>query len=415
LTGEAPLAHGEPMGTVLSHVRLAALALTLGLAGCNTTSVTGGVSARDGLGSDTRVFLDNNCIEGAGGVRSLAPGFSTLGEIAVGTGQVLFQSFGRYLEELGQPDIDTSTGVASSFFYGQRETDPGTGDLNESIKCLHIVRGGFEPGPQRDLDDPLYAHLNLTSKPSLYALIKLEPAEDRSAFFRGKLEHFVVNRFERPGGELTRDIVIALEFGSPASARVFVPDQFGNPTPNAGGAFAVGAVQLPGVERGRVLSDTATNGLLTAWMNTPPAGEQSGQYAFNLYVDIIEAKQGNPFLQDFGRVLQSEPVVTAVTEDLSEAIYDDTDRRRERIGSEFDLRSTERQLRRALQDEIRFLEALLDSDVTDEDTLISAIRRVEDVIEDIARHRRLDGWSTQSIDPLVRRAEAGVRRAELVL
>ncbi|MEM9668622.1 MAG: hypothetical protein AAF950_06815 [Pseudomonadota bacterium] len=377
--------------------------------------MTGGLSARDGLGSDTRVFLDNHCVRSESGTRTFGPGLSTLGEIAVGTGQVIFQSFGRYLEERGQPDIDTSSGVASDFFYKSVEADTGLGALNDSIQCVHIVRGGFEPSSRGKKNNEHYGHLNLTSEPSLYALVKLEPAQDKSAFFRGKLEHFIVNRFERAGGELTRDIVIALEFGSPAAARLFVPDDFGNPTPNAGGAFAVSSLQLPGVERGRAFNELETNGLYTAWMNTPPGGDQSGQYAFNLYVDIVETKQGNPFLQDIGRVLQSEPVVTAVTQDISDAIYDDTDRRRERIGSEFDLRLDEQRLRRALQDEVRFLESLIDSNVTDEDTLIGASRRVEDAIEGIRRHKRLDGWNTHSIDPLVRRAEAAIRRVELII
>ena len=405
------------MGTKTISIAGATTALCLCLAGCASTSVTGGVSARDGLGADTRVFLDDACLPDEG-AQSLGPfgfGATTLGEIAVGTGEIIFQSFGRYLEELGQPDIDTSTGLTSSTFYKGNPADPGYGDLNRNIRCIHVVRGGFEPGPRADAAHPAYGHLGLTSEPALYARIKLEPAPDRSAFFRGELDYAVVNRFERPGGELTRDIVISLEFGAPAAARVFTPDEFGNLVPNTGGAFAISALQLSGIERGRILSDAATNGLVTSWMNTPPLGEQEGRFAFNLYVDLVESKRGNPFLQDIGRLLQSEPVVASVGQDVQELVYDDSQRRRDRLGAEFDQRSAERSLRRSLEDEIRILESLVESGVTDEDTLISASRRVEDAVESIVRQRRVDGWVTASPDPLIRRGEVAVVEADTVM
>lgn len=401
--------------------------LCIALSACASTSVTGGATAREGLGSDTRVFLDDTCLppEGAG---ALDP-YSTIGEIAVGVGGAVFGSFGRYIEELGQPDLDASMGLASDFFYeppaeaggisfpfedeAPVDTEgPVTRNMNRFIKCVHVVRGGFEPGPRADSGNPLYGHLGLTSKPGLYALIELVPAPDRSAFFRGELRHLELNRFVRAGGEFSRDLVISMELGAPASARIVALDEFGIPEAVPGGAFAIAAFQLPGVEGGRVLGEVETNGLVTAWMNAPPETGEGDQFPFNLYVDIVELKRGNPLLQDIGRVLQSAPVQKAVEYDLRDAVYGDSERRRDRRTGEFEQRATERRLVRALEDEIRRLERLVEDGETDEETLIDQIRSIEDAIEDIDRAREIDGWETASPDTLMRRAQRAVDEAD---
>ncbi|MEL6323274.1 MAG: hypothetical protein AAFQ84_03480, partial [Pseudomonadota bacterium] len=396
----------NPMGTKGWHFP-AGLVVSLIVSGCAATSVTGGATARGGLGADTRVFLDSACLPDEG-AQALDP-FSTLGEIAVGAGSVIFNSVGRYIEELGQPDLDASVGMASDLFYAPaRSTPPGfpfetaedeaegpaTRKINRQVTCIHIVRSGFERGPRVETDHPQYGHLELLSEPSLYALIELVPSPDGSAVFRGELRHLELNRFVRAGGELSRDLVISLEFGGPADSRVYTLDEFGAPQAQAGGSFAVGAFQLPGVEGGRVFSEAETKGLVTSWMNTPPSAGDEDQFPFNLYVDIVETKRGNPFLQDIGRVLQSDPVVTAVEYDLRELVYDDSERRRQRRSDEFEQRRLERELRRALEDETRILEALLDAEVDDEDTLVASIRSIEDAIEDIERHTAIEGWET---------------------
>ncbi len=405
-------------------------ALCMALSACASTSVTGGEAALDGLGSDTRVFLDDTCLpqEGAG---ALDP-YSTIGEIAVGVGGAVFGSFGRYIEELGQPDLDASMGLASDFFYeppadaagvgfpfedeeAGAPDGPSTRNMNRFIKCVHVVRSGFEPGPRPDPGNPAYGHLGLTSRPALYALIELVPAPDRSAFFRGELRHLEVNRFERAGGELSRDLVISLELGAPASARIVALDEFGIPEAIPGGAFAIAAFQLPGVEGGRVLGEAETKGLVTAWMNAPPESGEGDQFPFNLYVDIVELKRGNPLLQDIGRVLQSTPVQQAVEYDLREGVYGDSERRRGRRTDDFERRATERRLVRALEDEIRRLEDLVEGGETDEETLIGQIRSIEDAIEDIERAREIDGWETASPDILMRRAQLAVDEADAAM
>lgn len=275
------------------------------LGGCASTSVTGGESIRtDGLGSDLRVFLDDSC---APQFSTRAFGVATLGEIAVGAGTVAFNSFGRFLEEAGQPDITTSNGLTSSYFYTATDEPVDFATLNPSIKCIHVVRSGFERRPENRKVDKPYSHLGLTSEPSLYALIELEPAIDRSAHFRGRLLHFEVQRFERLGGEIDRDISIAFGFGSPLTS--------------AGENFAIGVIDLPGMERGRVLGERESNGLVTGWMNTPPKGREGEQAAFNLYVDVIESKRGNPFVADLGRVLQSDRVVRTFERELDQAVF----------------------------------------------------------------------------------------------
>ncbi|MEL6323103.1 MAG: hypothetical protein AAFQ84_02605, partial [Pseudomonadota bacterium] len=84
----------------------------------------------------------------------------------------------------------------------------------------------------------------------------------------------------------------------------------------------------------------------------------------------------------------------------------------QRRGDEFEQRRLERELRRALEDETRILEALLDAEVDDEDTLIASIRSIEDAIEDIERHTAIEGWETARPAPLIRRANAAVTLAE---
>jgi len=284
------------------------LSAVLACSGCASSSVTGGGAVRtDGLGSDLRVFLDRKCLpEPIAGIRGF--GAVTLGEIAVGAGKVAFNSFGRFLEEAGQPDINVSSGLASGFFYSSGETESEYARLNEEVRCVHIVRSGFG-GTAGEIDENApYAHLNLTSEPSFYALIRLDPAEDKSAHFRGYLEYAVTNRFERPGGELSRDISIALGFGLPASG--------------AGENFSIGVIQLPGVQRGKVLGKASSKGLETGWLSTPPIEFSGEQVAFNLYVDVSESKRGNPFLADLGRVLQSDPVVRSLDRELRDAVFD---------------------------------------------------------------------------------------------
>ncbi|MEL7130340.1 MAG: hypothetical protein AAGK23_12410 [Pseudomonadota bacterium] len=396
-------------------VSIANLAACLVLSACTTTSVTGGQSTRDGIGADLRVFLDDTCLPAQSGSQSLGPfGFagSTLGEIAIGTGEIVFQSFGRYLEEAGQPNFDASMAIASDLFYSGNPSDPGFGDLNRNIRCIHIVRGGFEPGPAVRDPSASYGHLGLTSEPAFYALIKLVPAPDRSAYFRGELQELKLNRFERTGANIGRDIVISLEFGSPAAARIVTIDDPDNPFVSGGGAFAISAISLPGVERGRIFGEAETNGLVTSWMATPPAGEQNGRFAFNLYVDLVEAKRGNAFLQDIGRLLQSDPVVASVGQDIQELVYDDSERRRDRVGSEFDQRTRERQLRRALEDDLRALEDLILDDFASEERLLSAIRRVEDTVDDILRQRRLNGWFSATPDDLINACDRAIQDAK---
>lgn len=365
------------------------------LAGCASTSVTGGGSGRtDGLGSDLRVFLDDSCLPPEqAGARSLGPlgfGATTLGTIAIGAGKIAFQSFGRFLEEAGQPNIDTASGVTSALFYSADPSDEGYGDLGRDIRCVHVVRNGFEPGPAVSPAGKPYAHLELLSEPSLYALIRLDPAEDRSAFFRGQLLHVQANRFERAGGELSRDVTISLGFGSPLDP--------------SGSNFAAGLVQLPGLERRRTVDAAGAKGLLTAWMNTPPRPDGDERLAFNLYVDVVESKRGNPFLADIGRLLQSDPVVASVERDIAEVVIDDRSRRRQEAQYIYAQRTEENRLRRNLEDLLITLEAVETDEFVDNDTRLSAIRAVEDSIEDVEYQRAAEGWQTPGIDALLARA-----------
>lgn len=383
------------------------LAASLTLAGCASSSVTGGATSRtDGLGADLRVFLDDSCLPpAASNAGSLGPfgfGATTLGEIAVGTGEILFKSFGRYLEEAGQPDIDTSSGVASALFYSGNPADEGFGDLARDIRCIHIVRNGFDQRPGTDADGQPYAHLGLISKPSFYALIRLDPPEDRSAFFRGHLMHMQVNRFERAGGEVSRDFVISLNFGAPAYGSSEV--------------FAVGTINLPGMTRARTLGEAETRGLATSWLNTPYREDTSERYAFNLYVDVVESKRGNPFLADIGRLLQSEPVVGSVSQDIAEVVTGDRSRQRDEADYLFALRSEERRLRRDLEDALRALIEIRDDEFADDQSRLFGIRAVEDASDAIARQRAAEGrWLSGNITALLQRAQATIQEVQTLV
>ena len=289
----------------------ATLCSLFALAGCTTTLAAGGGPGAGVLASDLRVFLDDSCVSQPKiGIRGF--GAVTLGEIAVGLGKYAFNSFGKYLEEAGKPQISESSGIASNFFYSAITEETEYLTLNPDIQCVHIVRGGFATGPQTLDEDAPYAHLNLTSEPSMYALIKLEAAEDKSAHFRGRLMYFVANRFERVGGDGNRGFGMVLGFSLP---------EFG-----ADPHFGIGAIDLPNVAKSRVLEERETNGLNTGWINTPPLEIESEQVAFNLYVDVFETKPGNPILVGLGRVLQSDRVKQSFDRELNDAVFGDDDK-----------------------------------------------------------------------------------------
>ena len=281
------------------------------LTGCTTTLAAGGDGPASGLlASDLRVFLDDSCVpKPQAGFRGF--GAVTLGEIGVGLGKYAFNSFGKYLEQAGLPQVTESSGLTSNLFYNQITEETTELTLNPDIQCVHVVRGGFATGPQLPDTNAPYSHLNLTSEPSIYALIRLEGAKDKSAHFRGHLMYFTANRFERVGGTDNRGFGIVLGFSLP---------QFG-----AEPHFGIGAIELPNVARRRVFEEQETSGLNTGWMNTPPISDGSEQVAFNLYVDVIETKPGNPLLVGIGRVLQSDPVRRSFDRELTDAVFGDED------------------------------------------------------------------------------------------
>lgn len=375
-----------------------ALMASVSLVACASSSVTGGSAVRtDGLGSDLRIFLDDACLpeELDTGSEAMGPfgfGATTLGEIAVGAGEIAFQSFGRFLEEAGQPNINTSTGITSELFYSGNRSDVGFADLNRDVRCIHVVRSGFEPGNASFADSLPYAHLGLTSEPSLYATIRLEPTDDRSAFFRGELIYLEANRFERAGGEFTRDFAISMDFGSPLDG--------------PGISFASSVLQVPGLELNRKLGPAETSGLVTAWMITPPRASNEERVAFNLQVNVIESKRGNPFLADIGRLLQSDPVVSSVSRDIAEVVTGDRTRRRGEATIEYEQRTDERTYRRDLEDAVRALEDVRDDEFSDASDRRAAIRDVEDILDKVERQRSAEGWISQPIAPLIRRAES---------
>ncbi len=315
----------------------------LALSACASVNGNGARSSKGGggLGSDLRIFLDDSClpaektaeysVRGLGDLEGVAGVF---GDIAVGIGGIAFKSFGALLEEAGSPRTSGTTGVATDMFFADGLAGSDTREMNRKVRCVHVVRDGFASRPALssvpDEFGSVWTDLGLTSEPSLYALIELEPASDRSAHFRGRLTRLLLNRNELAGLEGgTRDMMLFLEFSSPTAGATVTEDELGNKFVQPGGPFAVGMIPLPGVEKGRIQTTRELKGVQTSWMSSPAAGEKDGDFPFNLHIDVVEMKRGNPMMADIGRMLQSEAIVSRVEDEVAYAINPEPRRRQQ--------------------------------------------------------------------------------------
>lgn len=277
---------------------------------------------RNGLGPDLRVFSDSTCLS-EGAVRSGALG--SLGVLIKGVAGIAVKSFGRFLEEAGSPEIETASSVHPSLFFETSVTERNPApELNPDLRCLYIVRDGFQLSGVDAKAPPQIAaawrRLGVTSTPSMYAMIRFDPAEDGSGHFKGSLLDFTVQRFARPGAEEGRDLVIILEFVVPSGGRQYRVTPQGDIIADPIGPFARGSLLLPGSHAGEYLGAPDLKGMETGWMTAPTPRPGDGQRAVNVYVDVVEMKKGNPFLADIGRFLQSDAMGRAVSEDVESAL-----------------------------------------------------------------------------------------------
>jgi len=353
------------------------------LTGCLTRSInTRPPVVSDGMGSDLRIMLDDTCLP----PDNRGPGDRTLGfgqELALQAGMLAFDSVGAWLQQMGAPKIDRSTGVVS----GKLFTSPDMMEFNREVGCVHVIREGFDPsGPSFGNAPPEFLaewnRLGLVSRPSFYAEIRLVPDDEQSGYFNAELLKVVSNDFERQARYDSRDFLLVLDFERP-EPRTYV--QF---TPEGAvefhdaSGFARGVFKFPELKRGQYISGAAAAALETGWMPLDYSGVDRDSGIFNLFVDVLELKRGDPLLSDVGSLLRSNAVQAAAEEELRKQIDKEGTRRdeeEERAGELTTQRGLERALRRAVLDLRR---TLADED-TNSDDLIEARDDVEDALFDI--------------------------------
>jgi hypothetical protein len=353
------------------------------LTGCLTRSInTRPPVVSDGMGSDLRIMLDDTCLP----PDTRGPGDRTLGfgqELALQAGMLAFDSVGAWLQQMGAPKIDRSTGVVS----GKLFTSPDMMEFNREVGCVHVIREGFDPsGPSFGNAPPEFLaewnRLGLVSRPSFYAEIRLVPDDEQSGYFNAELLKVVSNEFERQARYDSRDYLLVLDFERP-EPRTYV--QF---TPEGAvefhdaSGFARGVFKFPELKRGQYISGPAAAALETGWMPLDYSGVDRDSGIFNLFVDVLELKRGDPLLSDVGSLLRSNAVQAAAEEELRKQIDKEGTRRdeeEERAGELTTQSALERALRRAVLDLRR---TLADED-TSSDDLIEARDDVEDALFDI--------------------------------
>ena len=355
------------------------------LTGCLSRSInTRPPVVSDGMGSDLRIILDDSCVPEPEGPRG--PGDRTLGfgqELALQAGMLVFDSVGAWLQQMGAPKIDRSTGVVS----GKLFSSPDMVEFNRNVACVHVIRRGFDPsGPSFGNAPPEFmaewTRLGLVSRPSFYAEILLLPDEERSGYFTAELQKVVATSFEREARYDSRDYLVVLDFERPEPRTYvqFTPD--GAVEFHDASGFARGVFKFPELKRGEYISGAAAAGLETGWMPLDYSGVDRDSGIFNLFVDVLELKRGDPLLSDVGSLLRSSAVQSAAEEELRKKIDREGTRRdeeEERTDALVAQRGLERALERAT---LELRRTLAMSDLASDD-LIPARDDVEDALFDI--------------------------------
>ena len=357
----------------------------------------------DGMGSDLRVILDDACLPPPEPGRG--PDDRTLGfgqELALQAGMLFFDSVGAWLQQMGAPKIDRSTGVVS----GKLFTGPDMAEFNRQAACVHVIRSGFDPSRRPFGDAPAefqveWTRLGLISRPTFYAEIRLVPDEERSGYFTGELVKLVANDFEREARYDSRDYLLVLDFERPEPRTYvqFTPEgavQFQDAS-----GFARGVFKFPALKRGAYISGAAATGLETGWMPLDYSGVDRDSGIFNLFVDVLELKRGDPLLSDVGSLLRSSAVQEAAEDELRKAI-DKDDTRREEEEARTDELVAQRSLERALDRAVLDLRRTLAREGLTSDDLIPVRDDVEDALFDIDRRQ---DWRGDKPDETIGRAE----------
>lgn len=376
------------------------------LAACAATSVRERPTGfRYGLGPDLRVFADDQCLPFGPEARSL--GF--VGEVLTGVAGLAVQSFGRFLQEVGAPDIETASGVASVHFINTATEPPS---FNDAMRCIYVVRDGFQARAfDRDAPEDLrtiWTRLGLSGTPSLFAMVRLDQASANdvaSNHYKATLLEFVAQRFARPGAESSRDYILTLEFVIPGGGRKYTFGDGGDFEFAPSGPFATGGFPLRGVTEGEYLREADLTGLETGWMEGPSLESVADGLPVNIYVDVVELKRGNPFLADLGRFLQSPPIVDAATDEVSDML-DEKARREANAEAAVSTARAERLLVNALEEEaLEILDVLTEEDASNGE-ILAAVHSAEGAVADIELRRREKGWQTDWPETLLATVKA---------
>jgi len=364
------------------------------LAACASTSVRERPTGfRYGLGPDLRIFTDDQCLPTGGEARSL--GFA--GDVLTGAAGLAVQSFGRFLQEVGAPDTETASGVVSVHFTNPATEPPS---FNDAMRCLYVVRDGFQ-SREFDRESPedlrkIWRRLELTSTPSLFAMVRLDQAsanEVASNHYKARLLEFTAQRFARPGAEGSRDYILTLEFVVPGSGRKYAFSESGDFEFAPSGPFATGGFPLRGVVQGEYLREADLKGLETGWMEGPRAASVGAGLPVNIYVDVVELKRGNPFLADFGRFLQSPPIVNAAKDEVS-TMLDEKARGEASAEAAVKAARAERLLVNALENASLEIADVLAKDGSSSSKILAAVHDAEGAVADIESRRREKGWQS---------------------
>ncbi|MEZ6030750.1 MAG: hypothetical protein R3C46_13485 [Hyphomonadaceae bacterium] len=378
------------------------------LAACASTSVRERpFGFRYGLGPDLRVFTSNACLEAD---QADARSLDFIGEVITGTASLAVKSFGRFLEEVGAPETETASGVASSFYLDTRSEPPS---FNNGMRCIYVVRDGFQSKEfDRDAPDDLkkmWTDLELTGTPSLFAVVRLDPAVDEtdsvSNYFKATLLEFTAQRFARPGAESGRDYILTLEFVLPGSGRRYTVSDNGEFVYPPSGPFATGGFPLRGVTEGEYLRRADLKGLESGWLQGPPLENAIEGLPVNIYVDVVELKRGNPFLADFGRFLQSPPIASAAEDEITNML-DEDGRRQRRTESAVQAEREERRLVNALEEQSLAINDVLADTDSSPSQILAAVHDAEGAIADIQLRKREDGWQSTWPEALLSSVQA---------
>lgn len=371
------------------------------LAGCASSSVRRPVPTyRDGLGPDLRIYTDDVCLAGLPVTRS---GLGLAGELVKGVASLAMKSFGRFLEEVGSPEIETASGVHPDLYFDDKADPPV---INPKLRCIYIVRDGFEQkgfssaAPQEMRQT--WERLKLTGTPSFYMMMRLDLADDGSDVFRGTVLELGVDRFSRVGAENARDYVVSVEMGMPSTSRSYTVNDKGEIILNAAGPFTHGGVALRGIQHGAYLGAAELKGVETGWMSAPqrPTNTKNRQ-PINIYVDVVELKRGNAFIADLGRFLQSSAVTDAAGQQALTAV-NSGERDKAQAAAAVDAEKAEIALVHALEGKQLALRTEMADKTSTPARLLTAIQGAEDAVSNIDFQKRSKGWRSPYPDALIK-------------